>query len=142
MENPKINSHIFTHQGLVENPNDYWWDSEQSYPCSQQTIIPYSALQQVEQYAGAFVTPNDNIDFADIVALKLIAVIFNPFTDGRGFSLAKLLRQQGYNGNLRASGIIADQMVYAKRCGFDQFELAQDGSLTDTFSDLPASYNH
>lgn len=58
----------------------------------------------------------------------MIRVPFPSFADGRGFSLAKQLRQQGYRGRLRAVGhIIADQYGFARDCGFDEVEI--DDSL-------------
>jgi len=39
-------------------------------------------------------------------AARLIAVAFPAFADGRGFSLARLLRRAGFTGELRASGRI------------------------------------
>ncbi len=59
--------------------------------------------------------------------LALIAVIFPAFTDGRGFSLARLLRRAGFKGELRASGrVVADQVTHALRCGFDTIEIPGD----------------
>jgi len=56
--------------------------------------------------------------------VALISVIFPGFADGRGFSLARLVRMQGYTGALRANGpLIADQFAEALTCGFDQIEL-------------------
>lgn len=58
----------------------------------------------------------------------MIRIPFPSFVDGRGFSLAKQLRQQGYRGRLRAVGhIIADQYGFARDCGFDEVEI--DDSL-------------
>jgi len=55
--------------------------------------------------------------------LSLIAIGFPAFSDGRGFSLAKRLRNAGYVGRLRAVGpLIADQFAYALACGFDEVE--------------------
>jgi len=59
--------------------------------------------------------------------LALIAVAFPAFADGRGFSLARLLRRAGFTGELRASGrIVADQSVHARQCGFDTIEIPAD----------------
>ncbi len=56
--------------------------------------------------------------------LALIAIAFPSFSDGRGFSIAKSLRNAGYRGTLRAVGpLIADQFAYALACGFDEVEL-------------------
>jgi uncharacterized protein (DUF934 family) len=57
----------------------------------------------------------------------MIRVSFPAFSDGRGFTLARHLRGLGYAGRLRATGhIIADQYAMARRCGFDEVEIADD----------------
>ena len=62
---------------------------------------------------------------ADLGALALVAVQFPKFGDGRGFSIATLLRTRlGYKGELRAFGDVGrDHLFYLKRCGFDAFSL-------------------
>lgn len=58
--------------------------------------------------------------------LALVAIGFPAFADGRGFSLAKVLRREGFRGTLRASGpLIPDQFDYALACGFDEIELPE-----------------
>ncbi|MEM7215216.1 MAG: DUF934 domain-containing protein [Pseudomonadota bacterium] len=55
---------------------------------------------------------------------SMIRIPFPSFADGRGFSLAKQLRQHGYKGRLRAVGhLIADQYGFAMSCGFDEIEI-------------------
>ena len=57
----------------------------------------------------------------------LIKVAFPSFSDGRGFTLARLLRLNGYTGRLRAAGhVIADQYAMARRSGFDEVEISDD----------------
>ena len=54
----------------------------------------------------------------------LIRVAFPATGDGRGFSIARALREMGYAGRLRAAGpLIADQFRMARRVGFDEIEL-------------------
>ncbi|WP_439568125.1 DUF934 domain-containing protein [Sphingopyxis sp.] len=54
--------------------------------------------------------------------LALIEVAFPKFRDGRGYSSARILREAGYTGELRAQGdVLVDQIAYLKRCGFDSF---------------------
>lgn len=57
--------------------------------------------------------------------LALIAIEIPKFGDGRGYSLARLLRERhGYAGELRAVGnVLRDQLQFLHRCGFDAFEL-------------------
>jgi uncharacterized protein (DUF934 family) len=64
----------------------------------------------------------------DLACLGLIAIRFASFTDGRGYSLARLLRERhGYTGELRAIGaVLRDQLYYLWRCGFDAFALRAD----------------
>ena len=54
--------------------------------------------------------------------LRLVEVNFPSHTDGRGYSSARLLREAGYDGELRAVGdVLVDQLSHLKRCGFDSF---------------------
>lgn len=57
--------------------------------------------------------------------VALIAVDFPAFNDGRGLSLAVLLRTRcGFRGELRAVGDVhTDMMHYLERCGFDSYLL-------------------
>lgn len=61
----------------------------------------------------------------DIADLPLIAVNFPAFTDGRGFTAGRLLRERhGFTGELRAVGnFLRDQLCYLRRCGFNAFSL-------------------
>jgi uncharacterized protein (DUF934 family) len=69
----------------------------------------------------------------DVVApfvheLDLIAIRFGAMNDGRGLSLAVLLRgRYGYRNELRAFGVVHEDLLhYMRRCGFDSF-LIPDG---------------
>lgn len=54
----------------------------------------------------------------------MIRIAFPSFADGRGFTLARVLRMHGYAGRLRAHGhVIADQYAMARRSGFDEVEI-------------------
>ena len=55
--------------------------------------------------------------------LDLVEVNFPSFGDGRGYSSARILREAGYAGELRAVGdVLVDQLAYMRRCGFDAFD--------------------
>lgn len=54
--------------------------------------------------------------------IALVEVNFPVFGDGRGYSAARILREAGYQGELRAVGDVAvDQLRHMVRCGFDAF---------------------
>ena len=60
--------------------------------------------------------------------LALIEVAFPKYRDGRGYSAARILREAGYAGELRAQGdVLVDQIAFMRRCGFDAF--ASDAPL-------------
>lgn len=66
-----------------------------------------------------------------LTQLSLLAVDFPKFTDGRGFSVAYLLRSRlGYRGELRAIGdVLPDQLYYMRRVGFDAFAVRADKDI-------------
>lgn len=70
--------------------------------------------------------------------LSLVAVDFPKFTDGRGYSIAYLLRSRfDYRGQLRAIGdVLPDQLFYMKRVGFDAFAVREDKDLQQALRSL------
>ncbi len=64
----------------------------------------------------------------DVANLKLIALEFPFFRDGRAYSTARLLRERyAYRGELRAVGnVLQDQFLFMLRCGFDAFQVRDD----------------
>ncbi|PZU00578.1 MAG: phosphoadenylyl-sulfate reductase [Brevundimonas sp.] len=70
-------------------------------------------------------TPVDEVEAAaadeDVLVLE-----FDAFRDGRGFSLAAILRERGYAGRLIAAGkLLPDQARHLRRSGFDGVELGE-----------------
>ena len=54
--------------------------------------------------------------------VKLVEVDFPKFRDGRGFSSARVLREMGYTGEIKATGdVLVDLVFFMRRCGFDSF---------------------
>ncbi len=70
-----------------------------------------------------------------------IAVPFTKFNDGRGFSVARLLRSEhNYRGEIIATGhTIPDQALHLLRSGFDMVEVADASRLSQWLKSL-ASY--
>jgi uncharacterized protein (DUF934 family) len=96
-------------------------------------LVPVAALEaalaarQDGQWLGVSL-PN-TYHAADLLPvqarLELVAIDFPKFNDGRGFSIAKALREQGYKGTLRATGaLIPDQFAFALHVGFDEVEIS------------------
>ncbi len=82
---------------------------------------------------------------ADLPGLAMVAIDFPKFTDGRGYSIARRLREvHGYAGTLRATGdVLRDQLFYMLRCGFDAFALRHQDLVEDAlgaFDDFGDGY--
>lgn len=61
-----------------------------------------------------------------LAGLRLIEVTFSKYRDGRGYSSARILREAGFIGELRAAGdVLIDQIVFMRRVGFDSFAPAK-----------------
>jgi uncharacterized protein (DUF934 family) len=77
---------------------------------------------------------------ADVGRFAVIAVNFPKYQDGRGFSIARLLRERfGYKGELRAVGhITRDHLYYMAGCGFNAFELREGEDAQESLAALDA----
>jgi len=57
--------------------------------------------------------------------LALIVLPFPAFNDGRSYSIARQLRLDGYQSELRAAGnILPDQLQFMLQVGFDTFDVS------------------
>jgi uncharacterized protein (DUF934 family) len=78
--------------------------------------------------------------------LALVEIDFPRFRDGRGYSSARILREAGYTGEIRASGdVLVDQMLFMRRCGFDSFAPnapIDEAVLEDTLNRYDYVYQH
>ena len=79
----------------------------------------------------------------DVARLSVVAIVFAKFSDGRGFSWARMLRTRlGFSGEIRATGdFLYDQISYLKRVGCDAFEVP-DGFTLETFNRALAEITH
>lgn len=77
-----------------------------------------------------------------LARLRLVEVSFPRFRDGRGYSSARILREHGFKGEVRAAGDInEDQILFLRRIGFDSF--APDRALDTTLVERTlARYPH
>lgn len=90
---------------------------------------------------GVWLAPADDpaaLTREDLAALRLLAVDFPAFTDGRGYSIARIVRDRlGYTGELRAVGDVQrDQLYYLAQVGFDAFAVAEARDLDAALAGL------
>ncbi len=122
-------------------------DAETVIPVEGDVLVPAArwvaereSLRQRADRVGVLLQPADDaLTLTDALdGLALIAVAFPKFTDGRGYSSARLLRDRlGYTGELRAVGdVLPDQVFYMRRVGFDAFDLAEGKSVETALAQL------
>lgn len=147
---------IIKNKQVVEEPfNWQLLDEEQGEALPDYVLVPIgrasslgvSALPRGARATGLYLTGDDDPALARefFEHIDTIAIAFPKFADGRGYSIARLLRQRyGWKGELRAVGqILHDQLNYLHRCGFDVLEI-QEGKdperALDAFKDFSVTY--
>ena len=120
-------------------------------PADADVIVPLAAWladagkwQSRGGRVGVCLAPDDDPALLEpyLAELVLIAIDFPAFTDGRGYSLARLLRERyDYAGELRAVGDVWPDVIRPLwQVGFDAFlvkdgKKLDDGDYYNTFSD-------
>lgn len=93
---------------------------------------------------GVWLGPKDDpAEIADDLAdLDAIGVHFPVAGDGRGYSIATLLRTRyGYRGELRAIGAVErDYLYFLRRVGFDAFEVNDAENAIASLDDFSVAY--
>jgi uncharacterized protein (DUF934 family) len=123
-------------------------------PARGDVIVPLALwLERREDFLafpgklGVWVDANEGPEAlaGDVQRFPLIAVNFPKFGDGRGYSIARLLRERyGYKGELRAVGqITRDQLFYLEHVGFNAYVLREGEDpvkALSAFNAFSASY--
>lgn len=125
---------------------------EQPLPASGKIILSWAYWQKITSATERLIVgiriPNTlNVQeyWNTLNAFPLIALEFPSFADGRAYSQARLLRDLGYNGEIRATGlaVVRDQLQGMERCGINSFQLRPDQSAeqaSKAFLDFSLNY--
>ncbi|WP_083782907.1 DUF934 domain-containing protein, partial [Roseibium sp. TrichSKD4] len=111
-------------------------EDEQDIPATGNLIVPIgtylenpTAYSAREGETGVLIKAGDEVYplGEHLAEIAIVAVEFPSFADGRGFSAARVLREQfDYQGDIRAVGnYILDQVPLARRCGVSSFEISK-----------------
>lgn len=115
-------------------------DDETPLPVPHDGVTPAPALLGLTRFlaesahgasvAGVLLAPDDDplVLGPHLERLQLVAIDFPAYTDGRGYSQARLLRERlGYGGEIRAVGDVrVDQLAFMMRAGIDALDLVDD----------------
>lgn len=152
-------SRLIKHQGIAENTWSRLVLAEGEAPenvalANAPVLYPLAvwqaqrtAILERGQPAGVWLNSHEAPESlaADLEHLAVIAINFPKFTDGRGYSTARLLRERhDFQGELRAIGDVQrDQVHNLRRCGFDAFELREGLDIENAllgFADFSEHY--
>lgn len=143
---------LLINQQLTEN--DKWQtltDAEQALPATGAVLLPLARFTEAQAEAGnlelaPLINGDDDINVVLEQAdqLALIGIEIPAFTDGRGFSFARILRRAGYKGQIRAIGDVSqDRLAFLTRCGFDAFDIPAErysDEITNAFDEISVNY--
>lgn len=142
---PNLPTALLAKDGSVR-PNDFQFISAEAPIPEGNVIVSIDRLNDLQSITGQkalYLTPEVAIE--QIIEMQSMAfkqfdailIEFESFVDGRGYSIATLLRRNGFSGELWAVGdIFQDTLNYLKRCGFDYFALRTESNLEHVSSGL------
>jgi uncharacterized protein (DUF934 family) len=95
-------------------------------------LAEWPVLRTRNAGVGVVLEAGESLDGLEeiIPHLALVVLTVAKFSDGRHFSLARLLRDRHlYRGELRAGGdVLQDQIGSFLRCGFDSLDISHPGT--------------
>ncbi|MES2698998.1 MAG: DUF934 domain-containing protein [Pseudomonadota bacterium] len=109
-------------------------------PQADHPAVTVDAFVDQSNAAAVRIEPGDDarLLLGHLDRIALVEVNFPTYGDGRGFSAARILREAGYTGELRAVGdVLVDRIDAMRRCGFDAF--APNMPLDE--ADIEAAFN-
>ena len=132
---------VLTKDGSVTN-NTYQVIGEDGVLPQGDVVLTVEQLDQLAEVSGKkalLVTVDASPETHEFPLDQLDAIFidFAGFNDGRGYSFAALLRRQGFQGELRATGdVFKDVLNYMKRSGFDTFVIKEGKDILEAAAGL------
>jgi uncharacterized protein (DUF934 family) len=91
---------------------------------ADEPAVSLDAFLEQDNAASVRIEAGENVEalIPHLGRVTLVEVDFPRFRDGRGFSTARMLREAGYTGEIKATGDVRVDLIYfMRRCGFDSF---------------------
>ena len=132
---------VLSKDGTVAD-NTYQIIAEDGVLPQGDVVLTVEQLDQIANVSGKkalFVTVDASPETNEFPLNQLNAIFieFAGFNDGRGYSFAALLRRQGFQGELRATGdVFKDVLNYMKRSGFDTFVVKEGKDIQEAAAGL------
>ena len=139
MLNPAVQ--VLLKDGTIVD-NTYQLIAEDGIVPQGDVVVTTAQLDQLANIQGKkalYITVDDSPETHEFPLndFDTIFIEFAGFNDGRGYSFAALLRRQGYQGELRATGdVFKDVLNYMKRSGFDTFVIKEGKDIQEAAAGL------
>jgi uncharacterized protein (DUF934 family) len=91
---------------------------------ADEPAVSLDAFLEQDEAVSVRIEAGDDIErlIPHLARVTLVEIDFPKFRDGRGFSSARVLREAGYAGEIKATGdVLLDLLFFMRRCGFDSF---------------------
>ena len=140
---------LINHTGVLENSWTLVEEVQAELPSGNILVpAPYwlANKEALTQRGNVGIWLSSDIELAPFLSLitdlPVIAINFPAFANGRGYSLARLVKERTeFKGELRAIGdVLLDQIYFMKRCGFDSF-LLKDGLSAEKALEYLATFS-
>ena len=114
-------------------------------PCMEPAVTLEAFAEQTNAVAVRIEPGGDARELlAHLDRLARVDIAFPAFTDGRGYSAARILREAGFAGeHLGLGAVMVFQLAYRCRCGFDAFAPDEPIDIADAeaaFARFPEVY--
>ena len=132
---------VLSKDGTIAD-NTYQLMGEDGVLSQGDVVLTVEQLDQITNVTGKkalYLTVDASPETNDFPLDQLDAIFieFAGFNDGRGYSFAALLRRQGFQGELRATGdVFKDVLNYMKRSGFDTFVIKEGKDIQEAAAGL------
>jgi uncharacterized protein (DUF934 family) len=132
---------VLSKDGTVTD-NSYQLIGEDTVLPQGDVVLTVDQLDQLTNITGkkallVTVDTSPEVNEFPLDQLDAIFIDFAGFNDGRGYSFAALLRRQGFQGELRATGdVFKDVLNYMKRSGFDTFVVKEGKDIQEAAAGL------
>ena len=93
-------------------------------PAADEPAVSLDAFLEQENAISVRIEAGEDVAvlLEHLERVRLVEVDFPKFRDGRAFSTARMLREAGYIGEIKATGdVLVDLLFFMRRCGFDSF---------------------
>src|SRR5262249_47233295 len=126
-----VEKNLFKDGAFIADPFRAWAEGDDAASV-RYTHIPFAVFVANREAVlanphpnGLLIGPGDKVEdvAGDLGRFASIAIAFPGFTDGRGYSTARLVVERyGYKGEVRAVGdVLMDQITLMHRCGVNAF---------------------